>query len=146
MTKQASICRRLFAVIACCFAVGSAGTWQKPSAADTFYRVIDGRADGPTYNGYRRYHAGCSHCHGPDGVGSTFASSLIDRPRDIEEFRRIVRYGQSSSGTSVMKGFADDPNFAPFIDDIYAYLQARAEGALGRGRPKRLEPWNPGRP
>lgn len=39
-----------------------------------------------------------------------------------------------------MKGFADDPNFALYIDDIYAYLQARAEGALGRGRPKRLEP------
>ncbi|MDX1027896.1 cytochrome C [Sinorhizobium medicae] len=140
MTKQASICRRLFAVVACGFAVGSWETLQETSAADKFYRVIDGKADGPTYNGYRRYHASCSHCHGPHGVGSTFASSLIDRPRDIEEFRRVVRNGQSSSGTSVMKGFADDPNFALYIDDIYAYLQARAEGALGRGRPKRLEP------
>ncbi|TIY04589.1 MAG: cytochrome C, partial [Mesorhizobium sp.] len=28
---------------------------------------------------------------------------------------------------------------APYIDDIYAYLQARADGALGRGRPERLE-------
>ncbi|TCN22778.1 hypothetical protein EV184_12323 [Sinorhizobium americanum] len=44
------------------------------------------------------------------------------------------------SGSSVMKGFATDPNFAPYIDDIYAYLQARADGALGRGRPKRMEP------
>ncbi|TIX83067.1 MAG: cytochrome C, partial [Mesorhizobium sp.] len=42
-------------------------------------------------------------------------------------------------GPSVMKGFADDPNVAPYIDDIYAYLQARADGALGRGRPERLE-------
>ncbi|MCZ4093758.1 c-type cytochrome [Sinorhizobium psoraleae] len=104
------------------------------------YRVVDGKVDARTYNGYRRYHAGCNHCHGPDGVGSTFASSLVDRPRDIEQFRRVVRDGQSSSGTSLMRGFADDPNFAPYIDDIYAYLQARAEGALGRGRPKRLEP------
>jgi hypothetical protein len=39
-----------------------------------------------------------------------------------------------------MKGFAADPNFAPYIDDIYAYLQARADGALGRGRPKRPAP------
>jgi mono/diheme cytochrome c family protein len=30
-------------------------------------------------NGYRRYNASCSHCHGPDGVGSTFAPSLIER-------------------------------------------------------------------
>jgi hypothetical protein len=38
-----------------------------------------------------------------------------------------------------MKGFADDPNIAPHIDDLYAYLQARADGALGRGRPSELE-------
>ena len=47
-----------------------------------------------------------------------------------------MRDGQSS-GTAVMKGFAGDANIEiePFIDDIYAYLQARADGALGRGRP-----------
>ena len=38
-----------------------------------------------------------------------------------------------------MLGFADDPNVSPYVDDIYAYLQARADGALGRGRPDRLE-------
>jgi hypothetical protein len=37
-----------------------------------------------------------------------------------------------------MKGFAADPNIAPFVDDIYAYLQARADGALARGRPVKL--------
>jgi hypothetical protein len=26
---------------------------------------------------------------------------------------------------------------ATYIDDIYAYVQARADGALGRGRPQR---------
>jgi len=38
-----------------------------------------------------------------------------------------------------MKGFAGDPNIAPYVDDILAYLQARADGALGRGRPARLK-------
>ncbi|WP_081162188.1 c-type cytochrome [Ensifer aridi] len=130
----------LFTVVACGLVVVSGRSSQETAAADKFYRVIDGKADARTYNGYRRYHGGCSHCHGPDGVGSTFASSLVDRPIDIETFRRIVRDGQSSSGSSVMKGFANDPNFAPYIDDIYAYLQARADGALGRGRPKRMGP------
>jgi hypothetical protein len=37
-----------------------------------------------------------------------------------------------------MKGFGGDPNIAPYVDDIYAYLQARADGALGRGRPIRV--------
>ncbi|WP_245364155.1 c-type cytochrome [Sinorhizobium americanum] len=128
----------LFA-LACGFALGSGG-FSQDAAADKLYKVVDGMADARTYNGYRRYHGGCNHCHGPDGVGSTIASSLVDRPLDIENFRRVVRDGQSSSENSFMKGFADDPNFAPYIDDIYAYLQARADGALGRGRPKRQEP------
>jgi hypothetical protein len=29
-----------------------------------------------------------------------------------------------------MKGFADDPNIAPYIDEIYAYLRARAMARL----------------
>jgi len=37
-----------------------------------------------------------------------------------------------------MEGFAGDPHVAPYIDDIYAYLRARADGALGPGRPCRL--------
>jgi hypothetical protein len=26
-----------------------------------------------------------------------------------------------------------------YLDDIYAYLKARSDGVLGRGRPKRLD-------
>jgi len=67
------------------------------------------------------------------------AASLIEGLPDSDTFRRIVRDGQSR-GTSVMKGFAGDANVEPYIDDIYAYLQARNDGVLGRGRPGRLEP------
>jgi mono/diheme cytochrome c family protein len=101
------------------------------------YRIIEGKVDAATYNGYRRYNAGCNHCHGPDGMGSSFGPSLVDRLPKIEAFRGIVRDGLSN-GAAVMKGFADDPNVAPYIDDIYAYLRARADGVLGRGRPIRL--------
>jgi len=48
-----------------------------------------------------------------------------------------VRDGLSGRA-GVMEGFAGDPNVAPYIDDIYAYLRARADGALGPGRPCRL--------
>jgi hypothetical protein len=71
-------------------------------------------------------------------MGSSFGPSLVDHLPDIEAFRRIVRDGQSS-GAAVMKGFSGDPNVAPYVDDVYAYLQARADGVLGRGRPTRLE-------
>jgi len=108
-------------------------------AAAGYYRVADGKADARTFKGFRRYHAGCNHCHGPDGVGSTFSPSLVERLSDIRTFRRVVLHGQSDAAY-VMPGFAGDPNFEPHVDDIYAYLRARAEGALGRGRPGRLAP------
>jgi mono/diheme cytochrome c family protein len=85
-------------------------------------------------NGYRRYNSACNHCHGPDGVGSTFAPSLIENPLPFAPFQAIVEQG-SASGVSVMRGFADDPNVAPYVRDIWLYLEARADGRIGRGRP-----------
>jgi mono/diheme cytochrome c family protein len=111
-----------------------AATSQDEALAGKFYRVVGAKVDQQTYNGYRRYHAGCNHCHGPDGLGTTFGPSLVEGLPDIEAFRRIVRDGIVKR-TSAMKGYAGDPNVAPYLDDIYAYLQARADGALGRGRP-----------
>jgi mono/diheme cytochrome c family protein len=128
----------LSSVVVCSLGISGGAASQDEAPAAKFYNVVDGKVDARTYNGFRRYHAGCNHCHGSDGMGSTFAPSLVDGVSNIEAFRRIVRDGQSN-GTSVMRGFAGDPNIAPYVDDIYAYLQARADGALGRGRPTKLE-------
>jgi mono/diheme cytochrome c family protein len=107
---------------------------QETALATKLYRIVDGKVDAHTYEGFRRYHAGCNHCHGQDGLGSTFGPSLIDQLPGLEAFRRIVLDG-TRDGLAVMKGFATDPNVAPYVDDIYVYLQARADGALNRGRP-----------
>ena len=115
---------------------GAAAQDAAPGAR--LYRIVDGKVDARTYNGFRRFHAGCNHCHGQDGLGSTFGPSLVDRLPDLDAFRRIVRDG-TGGGTAMMKGFADDPNVAPYIDDIFAYLQARHDGALDRGRPTRAD-------
>jgi mono/diheme cytochrome c family protein len=103
-----------------------------------FYRVIDGKADTRTLNGFRRYHAGCNNCHGAYGEGSTFAPPLTANLLPIEVFTAIVLKGRRN-GNSVMKGFAGDPNFEPYVKDIYAYLQARSDGVLGRVRPRQLK-------
>ena len=125
-------------VILCVAALSMDVVAQEAALPGKFYRIVDGKVDPRTYDGYRRYHAVCNHCHGPDGMGSSFGPSLVDRLPDIETFRRIVRDGQSS-GAAVMKGFSEDPNVAPYVDDIYAYLEARADGVLGRGRPIKLD-------
>jgi mono/diheme cytochrome c family protein len=124
-------------VVASCLTIGAGRESWPDSVGNKLYVIRDGKVDARTYNGFRRYHAGCNHCHGPDGIGSTFAPSLVDPLADAGTFRRIVLEG-SITGTSAMPGYAGDPNFAPHVDDIYAYLQARADGRLGRGRPERL--------
>jgi mono/diheme cytochrome c family protein len=104
------------------------------------YRVVDGKVDEATLNGYRRYMASCSQCHGPDGIGSTFAPALtrsLER-LDYEAFMSITANGLQVQPSRIMPAFGADANVWPHIDDIYRYLSARAEGALGRGRPQLL--------
>ncbi len=123
------------------------------------YRIVDGKVDFGTYNGYRRYHNSCHRCHGPNAVGSSFAPALIEslRTLDEEQFYNIVvngriegrignpddkakpRASSSASGeTKVMPSFANDPNVMEYLDDIYAYVKARSDGAVGPGRPAHL--------
>jgi mono/diheme cytochrome c family protein len=113
---------------------GTPAIAQEPAPAGLTHPLARSDYHVRIHNGFKRYHAVCNHCHGPDGLGSTVAPPLIDGLPGIEAFRRVVREG-TSKGTSVMQGFASDPNVAPYIDDIYSYLEARAAGTLGRGSP-----------
>jgi mono/diheme cytochrome c family protein len=124
------------AIVALLTLVGVTGIARSawPAQTDTPYQITDGKVDKRTFNGFRRYNAVCNHCHGLDGAGGSFGRSLVDAPLPRAEFRDAVLAGRAS-GNFVMKGYADDPNVAPFVDDIYAYLRARSDGAIGRGRP-----------
>jgi|SRR5208337_1990682 len=126
------------ALLLCGLDLSARAVDQREASAKKFYRLLNSSVDAKTFNGFRRYHAGCNHCHGPDGMGSTVAPSLIDRLPTIAAFRRIVRDGLGDDAAR-MQGFAGDPNVSPYIDDIYAYLQARSDGVLGRGRPTKFE-------
>ena len=126
-------------ILICGMAAGVGAGLPDETTTGKHYNLIDGKVDARTYNGFRIYQGSCAHCHGPDGMGSTFGMSLIKPLPQLELFRRVVRDGKIRNSTA-MKGFADDPNIAPYIDDIYAYLQARADGAIGRGRPLRQAP------
>ena len=112
---------------------------------DKPYVVKDGKVDFGVYNGYRRYHSSCHTCHGPDGLGSTYAPALVESIQNIgyEGFIQAVVFGIQNVGAaqqSVMPSFAEDQNVTEHVDDIWAYLKARADGVVGRGRPERLEP------
>jgi mono/diheme cytochrome c family protein len=108
------------------------------------YVVKDGKVDKRTYNGWRRYTESCLRCHGPDGAGSSYASDLLDSLKKMSEddFNEVVINGRtnvSASSTSVMPPFGEVEDVVLYLNDIYAYLKARSDGVLGRGRPERIE-------
>lgn len=113
---------------------------------DKPYKIApDGTVDWATFSGFRRFNSECYVCHGPDGVGSTFAPALVDSLKTMpyEKFLDIVTNGKTEVNTAVQKKmptFGTNPNVMCYIDDIYTYLRARADGALGRGRPAKHLP------
>ena len=110
----------------------------------TFSVKPDGMVDWYTYSGFRRYHSECHVCHGPDGMGSTYAPALKDSVKTMSygDFLGVVASGRknvSSSQENVMPAFGDNPNVACYMDDLYIYLRARANNAVERVRPAKHE-------
>lgn len=106
----------------------------------TFDISADGTLDWPTFSGYRRYHAECHVCHGPDGEGSTYAPALKNSVMrmDYYDFIAIVAAGKQrvdAADNQVMPAFGVNPNVMCYLDDIWSYLRARGDDAIGRGRP-----------
>jgi len=120
------------------------GKYFDASGAPTYKIQPDGTVDWFTYSGYRRYHAECHVCHGPDGMGSTYAPALIDslKTLDFDHFNEVVVGGRVNVGggnDKVMPSFGLNKNVMCYLDDIYVYLRARSDGALGRVRPPKRE-------
>lgn len=118
------------------------GKWVLPDGSPTYYVRMDDKtivADWYTYNGYRRYHSECHVCHGPNGLGSTYAPALADslKTTSYGDFLGIVASGRvrNVAGTEfVMPGFGDNRNVMCYVEDIYLYLKARADGVLPAGQ------------
>jgi methanol metabolism-related c-type cytochrome len=121
------------------------GRYYAETGEPTYHIAQDGRVDWYTFNGYRRYHAECHMCHGPGGEGSTFAPPLLAalKAMNYTTFRDIIIHGLRTVGPSqqqVMRAMGQDRNVMCYLPDIYVYLKARADGALGRLRPEDHQP------
>ena len=124
------------------------GKYLDKEGNPTFKVAPDGTVDWYTYSGFRRYHSECHVCHGPDGMGSTYAPALKDSLKTMSyaDFLGVVATGRqnvSSSQENVMPAFGDNKNVVCYLDDIYVYLRARASDAVGRGRPAKHEDKTP---
>lgn len=121
------------------------GKWADKDGNPTFKIEQDGTVDWYTYVGFQRYSSECLRCHGPDGLGSTYAPALIDSMKRLSytDFYATVAGGKrdvSASQDLVMPAQGTNKNVMCYIDAIYAYLRARADGGVGRGRPEKHAP------
>lgn len=120
------------------------GKWADKAGNPT-YHIEGNKVDYYTFAGYIRYTANCMQCHGPDGMGSSYAPALVDslKTMDYTTFLTVVVNGKKSVNAAqelVMPAWGNNRNVMCYIDDIYIYLRARADGALGRGRPAEHAP------
>lgn len=124
------------------------GKYLDSQGNPTYKIQPDGTVDWYTYSGYRRYHSECHVCHGPDGMGSSYAPALKDSLKTMSygEFLAIVASGRKNVSTAqenVMPAFGDNPNVTCYLDDLFVYLRARANDAVARVRPAKHEDKTP---
>ncbi len=144
MNLRYSIAGLLLATIAALLEANVTPAAQSDQVAQKPYTVENGKVDKKTYNGWRRYTESCMRCHGPDGSGSSYGPNLVKRVREgvtQDQFNEIVVNGKTNVNTAsqnVMPPFGTVEDVMNYLDDIWAYLKARADGAVGRGRPPRI--------
>jgi len=125
------------------------------------YTVENGKVDDKTYLGWRLFNSSCYVCHGKNATGTERGPNLLPVVKDMSGFRfrkKVLRKYFSKYNLDVperrlallsqipaehARGFEmpvwdEDPYIRPHINDLYAYLKARADGALGEEKPERL--------
>lgn len=109
-------------------------------AEDKLYTVTDGNVlDSESYNGFRLYRNWCARCHGTYGqgmVGPNLADSLNVLTKD--EFIATVTHGKMGQ-IGMMPAWKSNDQVINGIDQIYAYLKARADGAIGVIKPRKAK-------
>jgi mono/diheme cytochrome c family protein len=103
------------------------------------YTVVDGyKVDENTMKGFRTWRqAACDRCHGANQegmVGPSLVNSLKTLSKD--EFVKTVRDGRLDKG---MQSFGTSQVVMDNIDQLYAYLKGRSDGAITRSKVEPLQ-------
>lgn len=103
------------------------------------YVVNDGyKVDTDTMQGFRTWRAAaCDRCHGPNQEGMV-GPSLIESLKVLtpEQFRTTVLEGRLQKG---MPSFGENQRVVEHIDQLYAYLKGRSDGAITRSKVVEIE-------
>ncbi len=129
----------LFLVPVFAFAAGALVGHPSAAAQEKLYTVVDGyKVDPKTLQGFRTWRqAACDRCHGANQeglVGPSLVNSLKTLTKD--EFVKTVRDGRLEKG---MQSFGTNPVVMQNIDNLYAYLKGRSDGAITRAKVEGIE-------
>jgi mono/diheme cytochrome c family protein len=98
------------------------------------YKVVDGyKVDENTMNGFRAWRAAaCDRCHGANQEGMV-GPSLIESMKTLkkEDFVKVVSEGRLDKG---MQSFGNSKIVMDNMDNLYAYLKGRSDGAITRSK------------
>jgi mono/diheme cytochrome c family protein len=107
-------------------------------AQKKLYTVVDGyKVDAETMKGFRAWRAAaCDRCHGANQEGLV-GPSLLNNMKTLtkEEFVKVVSLGRLEKG---MQSFGNSPIVMENINQLYAYLKGRADGAITRAKVEEL--------
>lgn len=103
------------------------------------YSVVDGyKVDANTMQGFRTWRAAaCDRCHGPNQEGMV-GPSLIERLKVLtqEQFKTTLTEGRMEKG---MPAWNTNQNVMEHLDQLYAYLKGRSDGAITRAKVVEME-------
>ena len=104
------------------------------SAAETpLYTALDGdEVDPNTMKGWRTWRAmACERCHGPNQEGLV-GPSLVNSLKVLtkEQFKQTLMSGRPEKG---MPNFGGVQTVVDNLDNLYAYLKGRSDGAIKPG-------------
>jgi mono/diheme cytochrome c family protein len=112
---------------------------QAQDAKQPLYKVVDGyKVDAETMKGFRTWRAAaCDRCHGANQEGMV-GPSLINSLKTLtkEEFVVTVRDGRLQKG---MQSFGNSKQVMDNMDQLYAYLKGRSDGAITRSKVEAIQ-------
>jgi len=122
----------LLGVLLCCAAAAHADDKK-------LYTVVDGyKVDPATMKGFRTWRAAaCDRCHGANQEGLV-GPSLVNSLKTLtkEEFITTVTEGRLPKG---MVSFKESPVVMDNINELYAYLKGRSDGAITRAKVEAIQ-------
>jgi len=113
---------------------------EKDGAVKTgLYTVVEGyKVDRATMMGFRAWRAAaCDRCHGANQQGLV-GPSLIDSLKVLskDDFKKVITEGRLEKG---MMSFKSSKMVMENLDNLYAYLKGRSDGAIKRAKVEELK-------